>query len=178
MIEAEDIPDARIIDSAMPTLYRLCARCREWKSGSEFHSSRTGQFSYCKECRRAYDRSYYRQRGGAARRQRQKRRNEEARAWMADLKRGVPCADCGGIFPTAIMHWDHLPGHEKIGELSTLVTARRRTLVLEELKKCELVCANCHAIRTSRRPRGVAQPGRAPDLGSGGREFKSLRPDS
>jgi hypothetical protein len=47
-----------------------------------------------------------------------------------------------------VMHWDHLPGYEKIGCISDLVRSRRRTLVLEELKKCELVCANCHVLRT------------------------------
>jgi hypothetical protein len=32
--------------------------CGLWKPGSEFHNSRTGQFSYCRDCRRAYDRRY------------------------------------------------------------------------------------------------------------------------
>lgn len=74
---------------------------------------------------------------------------------MAELKRDTPCADCGETFPAAVMHWDHLPGHEKVDAVSTLLRSRTRTLVLEELAKCELVCANCHAIRTSRRHRGV-----------------------
>jgi hypothetical protein len=28
------------------------------------------------------------------------------------------------------------------------VRNRQRTIVLAELKKCELVCANCHVLRT------------------------------
>lgn len=158
-------------------LYRLCARCRKWKGQAEFHNSVTGQFSYCRNCRREYDREYHETRGGPRRRQRQRTRRERLRDWMADLKRGVACADCGDTFPSAVMHWDHLPGPPKVDAISTLVESRTRTLVLDELVKCELVCANCHAVRTAERRRGVAQLGRAPDLGSGGREFESLRPD-
>lgn len=134
-------------------LHRQCARCKKWKAHTEFHASLTGQFSYCAECRREYDRQYYEQRGRPRRRERQKARRERQREWMAELKRGVPCADCGGVFPSAVMHWDHLPGREKIGSISTMLDSRTRTLVLNELAKCELVCANCHAIRTAARRR-------------------------
>ncbi len=67
---------------------------------------------------------------------------------MASIKEGLPCMDCGGDFPVYVMHWDHLPGFEKVDEISSMVTSRTREAVLEELKKCELVCANCHVIRT------------------------------
>lgn len=161
----------------MDILFRLCVRCRGWKAQVEFHNSRTGQFSYCRSCRREYDRNYYNERGRPARRQRQQARRAALRAWINDLKRGVPCADCRELFPGPVMHWDHLPGYDKVGEISVLLERRSRTLVLQELKKCDLVCANCHAVRTSQRRRGVAQPGRAPVLGTGGRAFKSLHPD-
>jgi len=55
------------------------------------------------------------------------------------------------------MHWDHLPEYQKLGSISEMVGNRPRTLVLEELKKCELVCANCHVLRTiSRAGRSAA----------------------
>lgn len=130
--------------------------CGEWKPESDFHNSRTGQFSYCRDCRRAYDRQYYRERGRTARRHRQRARMAAVRDWMAEIKRDTSCADCGERFPAPVMHWDHLPGHIKVGEISVLAAARSRTIVLEELKKCELVCANCHAIRTSRRATGCS----------------------
>lgn len=148
--EASGLADAR--PGGRPA--RRCAICTEMKSAIEFHNSRTGQFSYCRECRRAYDRRYYQERGRLARRDRQRARIAAARSWLAGLKRDVPCADCGELFPTPVMHWDHIPGHVKLGEISDLVAERTRTIVLEELKKCELVCANCHAIRTSRRATG------------------------
>ncbi|MDP9245964.1 MAG: hypothetical protein M3O64_04850 [Chloroflexota bacterium] len=51
------------------------------------------------------------------------------------------------------MQWDHLPGFEKIGELSggTWVVGRTQEEILSEIAKCELVCTNCHTIRTFKR---------------------------
>ena len=139
---------------------RLCARCAEWKTDAQFHNSRTGQFSYCRDCRRAYDRQYYDERGRTARIARQRDRINKARAWMAGLKSGSPCTDCGETFPVWVMHWDHLPGFEKRDAISVMVTNRTRAAVLDELKKCELVCANCHVMRTVRRARRTIAEGR------------------
>ena len=83
-----------------------------------------------------------------------------ARAWMATLKEGVPCTDCRALFAVYVMHWDHLPGFEKVGCISELVGSRGRELILAELKKCELVCANCHVLRTI----GRAARGTPPSL--------------
>lgn len=137
----------------MPQLHR-CARCQQWKPESEFHNSRDGEFTYCRECRNAYDRLYYADRGGPARRARRRAWLDEARRWMNSLKSGIPCVDCGELFPVFVMHWDHLPEFEKLGDIGALIGRRKREIVLEELKKCELVCANCHVMRTVNRATG------------------------
>jgi len=49
------------------------------------------------------------------------------------------------------MHWDHLPGYEKLGCISEMVGNRSRSITIAELNKCELVCANCHVLRTTKR---------------------------
>jgi hypothetical protein len=49
------------------------------------------------------------------------------------------------------MQWDHLPGFPKLGNISTDFRWRSRQEILDEIAKCELVCANCHAIRTYER---------------------------
>ena len=132
---------------------RSCAKCGASRPQSEFHRSRTGQFSYCGDCRRAYDRRYYAERGRPARLARTRAWRIAARAWMDTLKEGRACLDCGGIFPPCVMHWDHLPGHFKTAEISSMVSSRSREIVLDELAKCELVCANCHVMRTVVRAR-------------------------
>lgn len=62
-----------------------------------------------------------------------------------------PCMDCGGTFPTECMDLDHVRG-EKVDNVSTLL-ARTASMeeVIAEVDKCDLVCANCHRIRTRKR---------------------------
>ena len=80
--------------------------------------------------------------------------------WYRELKTDRPCADFGGVFHYSAMEWDHLPGVPKVAEVSAIVAkTRSKRRVLEEIEKCDLVCANCHAVRTFNRIRGVAQPG-------------------
>jgi hypothetical protein len=118
------------------------------KGVSEFHrSARYGSQAWYKPCRREYDAAYHR--ANRERRALQKKRQlQDFIRWYRTLKDGKPCTDCGGVFHHAAMQWDHLPGSEKLENLGNLRGKRSRRLVLEEIAKCELVCANCHAIRT------------------------------
>lgn len=84
--------------------------------------------------------------------ERKKERRYELREWAISLKEGRPCADCGGIFHHAAMQWDHLPQSLKVDHVCELVgQGATKERILEEIAKCELVCANCHAIRTYNR---------------------------
>lgn len=47
----------------------------------------------------------------------------------------------------------------KRGDLGRLINGHSRQTILVEIAKCELVCANWHAVGTYERLRGVAQPG-------------------
>lgn len=139
---------------------RLCGRCQTLKSTDEFHRRRgNGWQAWCKACRREYDAEYH-QRTRPIRMAQKKRYKVELNDWYRSLKDGKSCVDCGGMFHYSAMEWDHRPGVTKVGGLSSIVkktNSRRR--VLEEISKCDLVCANCHAVRTYNRIRGVAQPG-------------------
>lgn len=48
------------------------------------------------------------------------------------------------------MQWDHLPGHVKVAEVSAMGLYTREE-ILAEIANCELVCTNCHIIRTGKR---------------------------
>jgi hypothetical protein len=65
--------------------------------------------------------------------------------------KSVPCMDCGGEFNPWQMHFDHRPGTIKVGNIGTMVTNCQRKKVYEEIEKCDIVCANCHANRTYER---------------------------
>lgn len=64
-------------------------------------------------------------------------------AMLKGLKTG-PCVDCGGLFPPECMDFDHRA--DKAFTISkTPVPADR---LMAEVAKCDLVCANCHRLRT------------------------------
>jgi hypothetical protein len=72
---------------------------------------------------------------------------------LRKLREG-PCSDCGGKFPWYVMEFDHVPerGKKKCA-IAALTGSRRITSksFSDELAKCDLVCANCHKIRTYKR---------------------------
>jgi hypothetical protein len=79
-----------------------------------------------------------------------KKLREEALSLIFGLK-DRPCSDCGGVFPSYCMDFDHA-GAKKTGNISNMakkVWSRRDIAkVIEEAKTCDVVCSNCHRIRT------------------------------
>ena len=71
-------------------------------------------------------------------------------AWLAACKVDKGCADCGYNQHPVALQFDHLPGQEKTRALARMKTCGRERLLIE-IAKCEVVCANCHAIRTYNR---------------------------
>lgn len=72
------------------------------------------------------------------------------RMWLASLKANIPCKDCNTCFPVVCMDWDHKDPKTKLFSLSNAVARKMaRELILAEIAKCELVCSNCHRIRTA-----------------------------
>lgn len=67
------------------------------------------------------------------------------------LKLERPCYDCGGVFPPEAMDWDHRPGTNKCFDISKGVRTYSEEAVIDEINKCQLVCACCHRIRTTTR---------------------------
>jgi hypothetical protein len=74
---------------------------------------------------------------------------EEIRGFVRRIKEGTPCRDCGEHFPYYVMDFDHL--EDKKHEINSLAAIGRVGMLKEEIKKCEVVCANCHRMRTHKR---------------------------
>ena len=79
-------------------------------------------------------------------------RKAAANQARSDALKGGPCVDCGGRFPPECMDWDHRPGEVKTAEVGALRSGSLERM-LAEIAKCDLVCANCHRIRTRARGR-------------------------
>jgi hypothetical protein len=72
---------------------------------------------------------------------------------MVRVAKEVPCTDCGGRFPYYVMDFDHT-GADKSQLVSKLVNFGATQRLVDEMAKCEVVCANCHRVRTWRRMHG------------------------
>ena len=70
--------------------------------------------------------------------------------YLRDLKTKTPCVDCGINYPYYVMDFDHVRGvkHANVMELVSTLSKKRIDL---EIAKCEIVCSNCHRIRTHMR---------------------------
>jgi hypothetical protein len=58
------------------------------------------------------------------------------------------CMDCKQRHPWYVMEFDHVPGRGEKLPRNVLAIVTTRKALAEELAKCDLVCANCHKIRT------------------------------
>jgi 5-methylcytosine-specific restriction endonuclease McrA len=62
--------------------------------------------------------------------------------------KNAPCTDCGKKFPYYVMQFDHREHSSKLGEIGRMVgDGYGWDKIKAEIDKCDLVCANCHAIR-------------------------------
>lgn len=77
--------------------------------------------------------------------QRRKRNQDFMLKYLAEH----PCVDCGET-NIVTLHCDHIK--KKTYNIGDLITKGRNiNMIRKELKQCEVVCANCHTIRTQRR---------------------------
>ncbi len=82
------------------------------------------------------------------------------KAYVSEYKAVTPCKDCGRIFHPVVMDFDHI-GTDKKFNISRGVGTWRS--IIAEMAKCELVCANCHRMRTFNRHGSMAAKRPEPD---------------
>ena len=70
--------------------------------------------------------------------------------YLRDLKTKTPCVDCGINYPYYVMDFDHVRG-QKHANVMELVSTLSKKKIDQEIAKCEIVCSNCHRIRTHMR---------------------------
>jgi hypothetical protein len=144
---------------------RRCHRCGETRPITMFYvaieARRVGGHAHwhCRFCQREIN--------SARRRPRQD--------YVDAIKLANGCADCGLRSPhPEIYDFDHLPGFDKVASVSALLTKGTFDDLVAEVAKCDVVCANCHRIRT--RSREAAAFGRSWSCGSRRRSDAPLLP--
>jgi NAD-dependent dihydropyrimidine dehydrogenase PreA subunit len=94
---------------------------------------------------REKQRAYQASPAGKAAKARSKRKLKD---WIRTHKDGALCLDCEHTYPQYVLEWHHRNPAEKRFEVGQ---AQSKTAALAEMDKCDLLCANCHRIRTYRK---------------------------
>ena len=72
----------------------------------------------------------------------------EKRDFIQKYKEYHGCMDCGGKFPYFVLDLDHRDPHDKKYALNRIHLLASWDKMVEEINKCDVVCANCHRIRS------------------------------
>ena len=132
---------------------KQCGMCKVNKDLSEFAKDKNrkdGHAAKCKTCHKDLAKAHY-QRNKATYAKTHREKKQKIQKHLQQLKEASPCTDCGEYYPYYVMQYDHLPQYEKsfhLGNCGRVPSVKRAN---EEIAKCQLVCANCHAVRTYER---------------------------
>ena len=143
------------LDEHAPTqAERRCGRCGELKPVDDFawrRKARGQRDNYCRPCRAAYKQEHYAATASVTSRTRyggSRSLSWERLAYLVALFKDQPCSDCGETDPL-VLEFDHIEA--KRFSVSQGIRDRSWQSVMDEIAKCEVVCANCHRRRTARR---------------------------
>lgn len=140
----------------MPT--KICTKCCLEKDIAEFSWSIRGvkRHSRCKSCH-AEERSGYYERNKEKELEykwnRQVNKREEARTYVIEYLRTHPCVDCGETDPL-VLTFDHVRGKKRMNVAELVNRGYLLDVIQEEIRKCEVRCANCH-MRIEKQRRGT-----------------------
>lgn len=133
---------------------KLCLGCKQQKDLSQFNfknKAKGTRQSQCKDCTREqlkrhyyHNVSYYLNKAKI----RNKKERTLKRKYIWNYLRQHPCVDCHEK-DIIVLTFDHVEEKTRnIGEMINWGTSLKS--IIEEIKKCEVRCANCHLRRTAK----------------------------
>lgn len=130
---------------------KICLKCKEPKLLNCFAKNKRrkdGLQAQCKECQKSLRKEHYDKNVDKISTQ-VKEYRAKIRELLISLKEASPCLDFNKKYPYYVMDFDHrLEKEFNIGSRSFHCSEKE---LLEEIEKCDLVCANCHRERTHKR---------------------------
>lgn len=75
------------------------------------------------------------------------------RHWIGKYKLAKGCVECGYSAHPSALQFDHIDPQQKSFNIAMVSYSSVRQIVAE-IRKCRVLCANCHAIHTTNQKRG------------------------
>src|SRR5688572_15187542 len=131
---------------------KQCTKCKSEYEISQFRviNKKTGKIaSMCKECLKLYDREYWakiKHLKTKLKNERTKLKRLEIRKFILSFLQKSSCMDCG-LSDWRVLEFDHRDRKTKKINIEDS-TKYSLKVAKEEIAKCDIVCANCHNIRT------------------------------
>ena len=79
-----------------------------------------------------------------------KKIRDRNREYVRNIKESTPCADCGIKYHYSQMDFDHID-IKKVNIARLANSEASIKTIKAEINKCEIVCSNCHRLRTWQR---------------------------
>lgn len=132
---------------------KICTYCKEEKSFDQFrfrNKAKNQYVSWCKLCFSNYEKEKWKT--SEYRRQNNKNHNLERRKhkkqMVKDHLKNCACVVCGNK-DFRVLEFDHINRKNKKYNISDMAGAGLGwKTILNEIKKCQVLCANCHRIKT------------------------------
>lgn len=126
---------------------KVCRQCRNLYFQELYLKNLESNRDYNKEYRKNHP-EYFRNYELKYKSERFKQRKERisSNTIFINKLKDKPCLDCGKVLPPQAMEFDHI--EDKKYTIANVKQSLSKNNILKEIEKCELVCSNCHRIRT------------------------------
>lgn len=121
------------------------------KCSDKARYQRTGQRSTAEQRKQWYEKRKHQEGYTEKLREQDRTRYKKVQKFIRRYKTIVGCADCGYKKHHVALDFDHISGRGE--KLINVCNAKSIQQAKEEIRKCEVVCSNCHRIRTYERLR-------------------------
>lgn len=124
---------------------KYCKFCDTSKDIEEFHKNprkKDGLADRCKLCRKEYHKEHY-NRNKKVYIDKASEYRRVVNKWFEDYKKDLKCEICGEE-RWWVLDFHHKDPQFKEGNVSTFLQNCSKSKIIEEIKKCSVLCSNCH----------------------------------
>jgi hypothetical protein len=125
---------------------KICYKCKERKLLEYFSKNKSqndGFQSICKQCKKEEDARLYKSNPSQTK-ERNKRYTFKTKQWWDEYRQNLKCSICSES-RYWVLDFHHLDEKTKKHNIGDIVNKGYSPLtILKEIKKCIVVCANCH----------------------------------